>query len=310
MKRFKNILYVADQPGTESPSFSRAVELAQFNHARLTVMDVVEPIDWSEEDAARFGADLTTMLHDRRLSELEAMTAPCSEEGIMIHTKVAVGASFLEVIRAVLRNGFDLVIKNAEAPHGFTQKPFGPNDQHLIRKCPCPVWIDRADRSRPYRKILAAVDPLSDAGTRLDRLIMDLATSFVAWEGAEVHVAHAWWLPGESVVGGGRANISERQVADLLEAKRERHANALQGLLAHYGLFLDSPTVHFVKSSPTPLIAGIAQNLSADLIVMGTAGRTGIPGFFIGNTAESVLQSTDTPMLTVKPQGFQSPVAA
>ena len=308
MKRFKNILYVADQPGPESPSFSRAVELAQFNHARLTVMDVVEPMDWSEAIAARFGADLTAILHDRRLSELEAMTARCSDEGNMIHTKVAVGTPFLEVIRAVLRNGFDLVIKNAEAPRGFAHKPFGPNDQHLIRKCPCPVWIDRADRPRPYRRILAAVDPLSDVGTRLDRVIMDLATSFVAWEGAEVHVVHAWWLPGESVLGGGRANLSERQVADLLEAERERHANAMQALLAHYGLSLDSRTVHFVKSSPTPLIASTAQNLSADLIVMGTAGRTGIPGFFIGNTAESVLQSTDTPVLTVKPEGFQSPV--
>ena len=310
MKRFKNILYVADQPGTESPSFSRALELAQANHARLTVMDVVEPIDWSADNEARFGTDLTTILHDRRLSELEAMTAPCSLEGTMIHTKVAVGTPFLEVIRAVLRNGFDLVIKNAEAPRGFTQKPLGPNDQHLIRKCPCPVWIDRADRPRPYRKIIAAVDPLSDAGTPLDHLIMDLANSFVAWEGAQIHVVHAWWLPGESVLRGGRANISERQMANLLETERERHATALQALLAHYELSLESPNVHFAKSSPTPLIAGTAQKLPGDLIVMGTAGRTGIPGFFIGNTAESILQSTDIPVLTVKPAGFQTPVAA
>jgi universal stress protein E len=45
-----------------------------------------------------------------------------------------------------------------------------------------------------------------------------------------------------------------------------------------------------------------------DLIVMGTVGRSGIPGFFIGNTAEEVLQCARASILSVKPPGFQSPV--
>jgi nucleotide-binding universal stress UspA family protein len=41
---------------------------------------------------------------------------------------------------------------------------------------------------------------------------------------------------------------------------------------------------------------------------MGTVGRTGLPGFFIGNTAEEVLQTATTSVLAVKPAGFESPV--
>ena len=41
---------------------------------------------------------------------------------------------------------------------------------------------------------------------------------------------------------------------------------------------------------------------------MGTVCRTGIAGFFIGNTAESILQQVDCSVLTVKPDGFVSPV--
>jgi nucleotide-binding universal stress UspA family protein len=41
---------------------------------------------------------------------------------------------------------------------------------------------------------------------------------------------------------------------------------------------------------------------------MGTVGRTGIPGFFIGNTAEEVLQTTTASVLAVKPKDFISPV--
>ena len=43
---------------------------------------------------------------------------------------------------------------------------------------------------------------------------------------------------------------------------------------------------------------------------MGTVGRTGIPGFFIGNTAEGILTQVNCSVLTVKPVGFESPVKA
>lgn len=41
---------------------------------------------------------------------------------------------------------------------------------------------------------------------------------------------------------------------------------------------------------------------------MGTVSRTGLPGIFIGNTAETVLQQVDSAVLTVKPPGFVTPV--
>lgn len=308
MQRFKNILFVADQPGSSSATFERALELAQANQARLTVMDVLEPAVWSAENQARFGTDLSTLLQERRRDELSTLTDPHEGE-LPIRTEVALGTPFLEVIRAVLREDIDLVIKSVETARGFPQASFGPNDQHLIRKCPCPVWIDRADRPRPYRRILAAVDPLSAAGTALDRLILDLATSFVHWEGAEVHVAHAWWLPGEAHLQGDHIRLPSLRLPELLEAQRAAHAEALLALLQDYGLDLDSPRVHFAKDAPAALIARTAAQLPADLIVIGTVGRTGIPGFFIGNTAESVLQVTRAPVLTVKPAGFCTPVA-
>ncbi|HOO52306.1 MAG TPA: universal stress protein [Alphaproteobacteria bacterium] len=43
-------------------------------------------------------------------------------------------------------------------------------------------------------------------------------------------------------------------------------------------------------------------------MVMGTVGRTGIPGFFIGNTADSVLRQVGCSVLAIKPKGFSTPV--
>jgi len=40
---------------------------------------------------------------------------------------------------------------------------------------------------------------------------------------------------------------------------------------------------------------------------LGTVARSGASGLFIGNTAEAVLETTETDVLVVKAAGFQTP---
>jgi nucleotide-binding universal stress UspA family protein len=56
------------------------------------------------------------------------------------------------------------------------------------------------------------------------------------------------------------------------------------------------------------VITSLTAKKRIDLIVMGTVGRTGIPGFLIGNTAETVLRQVNCSVLAVKPEGFVTPV--
>jgi nucleotide-binding universal stress UspA family protein len=63
-----------------------------------------------------------------------------------------------------------------------------------------------------------------------------------------------------------------------------------------------------LKGDATQSIAALATELSTDLIVMGTIGRTGVSGLLIGNTAEDVLQTAHASVLTVKPKKIVSPI--
>lgn len=56
------------------------------------------------------------------------------------------------------------------------------------------------------------------------------------------------------------------------------------------------------------VVPAVAQELNADLVVMGTVSRTGIPGLLIGNTAEVILNNLECSVLAVKPSGFVTPV--
>lgn len=51
------------------------------------------------------------------------------------------------------------------------------------------------------------------------------------------------------------------------------------------------------------------DELNGAILVMGTVGRTGIPGLVIGNTAEAILNQVHCSILAVKPPDFVSPVS-
>jgi nucleotide-binding universal stress UspA family protein len=50
-------------------------------------------------------------------------------------------------------------------------------------------------------------------------------------------------------------------------------------------------------------VLDVAHEIRADLIVMATHGRTGIPHFFLGSVAEKVVREAQCPVLTVRPAG-------
>jgi nucleotide-binding universal stress UspA family protein len=309
MKRFKNILFIADRDAGITAALDRAVATAETNGARLTVMDVVTEISLASYIRRTYNVDLNAQLREQRLQFLETLTQSYTDSGIHIYTTVTTGIPFIEVVRAVKRNGHDLVMKVAEHETGLAGSLFGSNDMHLMRKCPCPVWIDRVGTGPAYHRILAAVDPFDDESGNLQRLIMDLATSLADREHATLDVVHAWEMPGESMLANGRGRIPRNELDLLLDATQNTHREALDALLLPYGLSSGSDNVHLIKGRPAQIISGYAKQQENDLIVMGTLGRVGIAGLFIGNTAEDVLRETQTAVLAVKPGGFITPIA-
>jgi universal stress protein E len=59
---------------------------------------------------------------------------------------------------------------------------------------------------------------------------------------------------------------------------------------------------------PEDVIPKYAQQLDAELVVLGTVGRQGISAALIGNTAEHVIDKLNCDVLAIKPDGFVSPV--
>lgn len=322
MQRFKNILCVVNTDQKDNSALEHAVKLAQSNQASLTVVEVIDaiPPNTTLLERTLSPVDLQAkiaMEHQKRLDELVSAW----EKKIEIKSKVLTGISFLEIIHEVLRNGHDLVFRMAESG-GLLNRVFGTDDMHLLRKCPCPVWLIKPESPKIYRQILAAVDvddkyPPEELNTEhlLNLQILEMATSLALSESAELHIVHVWDAIGEGAMRAGFIQKPEDEIIAYVQEIRQRQNHNLNILMdeitdklgrdAHEYL---KPQKHLIKGYPRKNVPEFAGEIKADLVVMGTVARTGLSGFFMGNTAENILNQLDCSVLAVKPPGFVTPV--
>ncbi len=241
---------------------------------------------------------------------LHVLSKIAGADGIEIKTRAVTGIPFIEVIQEVLQGGHDLVIKSAKGRGGLSSRLFGSTDLHLLRKCPCPVWIIKPSKRKHYARILAAVDPdpSEPANAGLNKQILELASSLAAREHSELHILHTWFFSYESSLRSGRYKIPKAEVDRMVKGTRNQHKLWLDELLARHEFQEIAVKVHLLKGEPGDIIPAIAHKKRVELIVMGTVARTGIPGFIIGNTAEKALNAVNCSVLAVKPDSFVTPV--
>lgn len=306
MERFSDVLLVWDPELRCDAALARAAGVAKRDGARLCVLSVVgEPPplfdavvrgNWS-------GGDLQARMVAERRQRLDGLCADLRAQGIDARAQVSIGVAFLEVIRAVLRSGHDLVVTPAEGRGGLYDLLFGGLSRHLLRKCPCPVWVVKAGSRDRHACILAAIDVGGSEPGRdsLNPAILRLAGRLAAVDDSDLHVIQAWSVFGEGFLEAGSVDA-------VRERLRREYAGRITALLEDLPVTRARARVHLQRGHPATVITRLVQRLNPDLLVMGTVCRTGVEGMLLGNTAEAVLERVDCSVLTLKPAGFRTPV--
>lgn len=325
MNRFKNILYVLnEQIGEPSASLIRAISLARNNQADLTLLYVLPKLSLSSysRTVGISGRELEEKILTHEQAALDQMRS-LLDQSLTIRTRVRVGKRYIESIRAVQADNFDLVAKEVDTVD-WLDRFFGSDDMHLLRKCPCPVWLMKKDEKADYEHIIAAVDFDTDnentrnegAGNdELNPMILDLAGSLALSDFASLDVVNAYDVPEAGFISlwVDQPDKVERELLESEYRLRGRRMDVLfEGLKDKLGTESYSylaPRPHLVQGIPGREIPKMAKNLKADLVVMGTVARTGVAGIIIGNTAELILSQLSCSVLAIKPRGFVSPVS-
>ncbi|MGE3453861.1 MAG: universal stress protein [Kofleriaceae bacterium] len=152
--------------------------------------------------------------------------------------------------------------------------------------------VKAGDRMQLPRTILVATDfsELADEGLAY---AVDLASRL----DATIHLLHVITVPIM-----GMAEIGMAYGAVTMEATTKEAQAVLDGLVARYRERAAIAAPRLEVGDPRDVIDRIAEEINADLIVMGTHGRRGVRRVLLGSVAESVVRSAPCPVLTLRPK--------
>jgi len=290
MDTLRNIL-VLMEPGSETqPAFDAALLLARRFGARLELL----MNDYQDLHAAYFTPPTTTVqeFHDAVMGAhrqvLEKYSRQAAEAGVPTICEALWGSPFHEVVLArVAATRPDLVVKHSVHHNRIERTLFTGSDWHLIRECPAPLLLVKAPLRLEGSRVLVCVDPLHahDKPAALDHQLLDTAKMLAGALGNEVHALHVFSIPTPvTVVGDAYIAAAAVQPAD---ATVEAATDAFRKLMAAHSL--PDARAHLKIGAPARDILGTARELDAGLVVMGAVSRGRLDRWFVGNTAEAVL---------------------
>jgi nucleotide-binding universal stress UspA family protein len=285
----KNILVASDFSARAEHALHRAAQLAREHRARLTALHVLDhqPRDGEPE--------VTTVEAQLRQHVETVTTLPPAE----VTTSVRTGAPFVEIIRHARQEAADLTIVGAHGAQFLKDLFFGTTAEKIVRKGACPVLVARQTTQEPYRRIVVAVDFSSDSRAAL-KLALQVAPQ------AKYHVLYVYQgFEGQLRRGG----LAETEIARHRKQWTKHAQQELETFLRDidcHGRFVK----RIVKEGrPAYVIPKTARRLRADLVAVGTTGRTGLPYLLLGSVAEHVLREVKCDVLVVRsgPIHFELP---
>ncbi|HYB69842.1 MAG TPA: universal stress protein [Candidatus Bathyarchaeia archaeon] len=140
------------------------------------------------------------------------------------------------------------------------------------------------------KRILLAVDRSARAAA-----VASLAADTARGAGAAVRLLHVAAPPSAVQVDGRVVVYADQETASRTSAGLDY----LQTLTPHFGGVPVESVVRF--GDPVTQILEEAETFGADLIVVGTAGRSGIGRVLLGSVAERVFGRSPVPVMLVRP---------
>jgi universal stress protein E len=308
MNALNNILVVINPDDDTQHALVRAVVLAKASGASVTAFlsiydfsyEMTTMLSIQERDAMR-----KAVVDDREQWIKNIINEQFSDQIDIFVNVLWHNRPFEAIIETVLKNDYDLVVKGTHQHDTLKSIIFTPTDWHLIRKCPCPVLLVKDIDWAQEGKILAAVHTGSDADHHkaLNEKIIKESFYLAKLINAEVHLVNSY--PGTPV--NIAIEIPEFDPNEYNSVVKQHHEKAVAALAEQFNISNDR--THIDEGLPEDVIPAISSDINAELLVIGTIGRTGFSAAIIGNTAEHVLDRINCDVLAMKPDGYVSPLA-
>jgi nucleotide-binding universal stress UspA family protein len=293
MLKINQVLFPTDLSDFSKAALPIACALARVWNARLQVLHVMPPILYEEQLEERNHPDAFYAGAEEALAQFVS-----GQENLEIERRITTGKPAEEIVGAASDLQSDLIVMATHGKSGLARLFLGSVTEKVLRDAPCPVLCFKSPQTAvaasgqglpAIKTILCPIDFSASA-----EQILDLACLIAKQQKARLVLLHVACLPDMAYMGYG-APGAPLEMNEFVEDMRK----ALDRTNA------PDPEVPLERrledGNPPDVISDVAQEIGADLIVMGTHGYKGITHAVMGSVAEHVVRKASCPVLTFRP---------
>jgi nucleotide-binding universal stress UspA family protein len=288
----ERILVPTDFSEHSALALRHACELARLCGAELRLLTsaYLSPV-WVAERAAPIPEEYRQAVRKQAEHDLEVLARTLRELGLRVSSSVSSDHP-VSAIRSLAESWpADLIAMGTHGRTGISHALLGSTAERTVRSAACAVLTVRGDAGepRPIRRILAATDFSVDANHALV-----WAVELARRSEARISLVHA--LAGPVALGEEELPLESVRAAQWA-AEQAAHSR-LERLVAQHPEVAGDPVLE--PGKPWRVICDASRRLEADLIVLGSRGRSGLGPLLLGSTAERVVRHAPRPVVVLK----------
>lgn len=296
-----------------SPAAGVAIDLvAGVGWPSGTTIQVVEAI---ESPVSSFGrpwapismthaTSLDTRLRQAALATLEEARTRLSGPGLEVVTAVIPGRAATAIIDAAVAMPADLIVMGTRGHGRIESMLVGSVSAEVIDNAPVPVLLAR---ERTISRVVLAWD-----GSSCARVAAEAVRTWPLFADCAVHVVSVadmgvpWWA-GLPVMGASDATDMYIETTGEVRRIHEAYANEMAAELR--AADIDATAELRTGDAATEILAS-ARETNADIIVLGTRGRTGLTRLMLGSVARNVVHHAPCSVLVARDATADDPSCA
>jgi len=269
MSKQQKLFVVVDPTAEQHIALERAIIISKLqpNKPFLYVFVAVD------HDAVNTRADNDNLFRTQEWF-VETIRNPLEEAGIEYRIEVSWSSQWqTSIMTSAKRFGADLIYLPVHAKQSNSRFTFSESKWELLKSAYCPVVLIRPGAHTERKIILAAINIQAqrDVQRELNRLIIEHARFYTELYDAELHVVNGY-------------------LDSMTYPDRGRLANETN---------VPTNRIHVRTGYSSEVVSAVAEDINADLVIMGTLGQNGMTKTRRGNTAERIIAALDIDVMVV-----------
>lgn len=295
MNALKTILVAIDFGRASEAALAQALRMAAWNRAAVHALHVVDTgvVLEAQEAFAGLQEQIQSALKDDAMDRWNKfMPAHPGRSDCQLH--IVVNNPRYATLKLIEELKADLLVMGVRGDDSGGKGP-GPLATACTESAPCPVLLAAENHPGAFKRVVACVD-FSPTSLRS----LTAAARVALQDSAALHVLHVYrapWRDSRLAVLHKVDPARQEAIVSELRARLQKQCESLGEEFKYL-----KPTVEVVEhQSHGRGIVDYARRVDADLVALGTRGRTNLRDVLLGSTAERVIRSAGRSVLAVRP---------